>query len=42
MYVDSSNEYVLDTHHVILGYTNGNEVFRSFVNFCLLVIKWEL
>ena len=32
----------LDTHHVILGYTNGNKVLRSFVNFCLLVMKWEL
>ena len=40
------NEYdetlELDTHHIILGYTDGTKISRSFINFCILVLKWEL
>ena len=40
------NEYdetlELDTHHIILGYKDGTKISRSFINFCILVLKWEL
>ena len=32
----------LDSHHVILGFTDGNELNRCFVNFCLIPLKWEI
>ena len=32
----------LDSHQVILGYTDGSKELKSFVNFCLAVTKWEL
>ena len=32
----------LDSHQVILGYTDGSKELKSFVNFCLSVTKWEL
>ena len=40
------NEYdktlELGTHHIILGYTDGTKISRSFIIFCILVLKWEL
>ena len=38
----SNHDVILDTHHVILGYTNSNRVLRNSVNFSLQIMKWEL
>ena len=32
----------LNSHHVILGYVDGDELKRNFVNSCLILLKWEL
>ena len=37
-----SQNLLLENYHVILGYLDGPKKLRCFVNFCLVLMKWEI
>ena len=37
-----SKTLLLECHHVILGYIDGPKKLQGFVNFCLVLMKWEI